>query len=288
MTTNSLRRMTWFLIAAYFLFLVIKIFTATLSPSASIAINIALLVSITILHGRVQLGIKNLAIFFVIVFVISNIYENMSVMTGFPFGNYHHSESLGPKLFLIPIIIAPTYFVVGYFSWCLSLILLDVFGGKLSAARLWSVPLVASFVMTMWDLQIDSISSTVNQSWFWHDGGAFFGVPFENYMGWLLCTYSFFQVFALYLRFHASADANFRQTKGNSHWYQAISIYAILSFPVMILPLLKADVLVTDMSGTQWSSMDMYESMALLTIFTMWFVVLLCYLKIRGGNQSVS
>lgn len=278
-------QLIWLLISIYFIYSAVKIFTGGLSPIINIALNIGLLVSIAIFHGRAQFGFKKLAIFFAIVFVISNAYENMSVMTGFPFGNYHHADSLGPKLFLIPIIIAPTYFVVGYFSWCLALILLDVFGNKLSGDRLWSVPLVASFVMTMWDLQIDSISSTINQSWFWHDGGSFFGVPFKNYMGWLLCTYSFFQVFALYLKNDSATEKNSQIYSYKSHWYQAISIYTILSLPIMILPLIKADVLVTDMSGTQWSSMDMYESMALLTIFTMWFVVLLCYLKIRVTND---
>lgn len=281
-------QMTWFLISVYFMYTAVKVFTDAISPAISIALNIGLLVAIAIFHGRIQLGFKKLAIFFAIVFVVSNAYENMSVMTGFPFGNYHHADSLGPKLFLIPIIIAPTYFVVGYFSWCLSLILLDVFGNRLSGDRVWSVPLVASFVMTMWDLQIDSISSTIDQGWFWHDGGSFFGVPFINYMGWLLCTYSFFQVFALYLRFDSAQENNSHIFSYKSHWYQAISIYTILSLPIMILPLIKADVLVTDMSGTQWSSMDMYESMALLTIFTMWFVVLLCFLKIRDMKRRLN
>ena len=286
MNSKINNQLTWLLISIYFVFSAAKIFIGGISPSINIALNIGLLVSIAISHGKVQLGFKQLAIFFAIVFVISNAYENMSVMTGFPFGNYHHADSLGPKLFLIPIIIAPTYFVVGYFSWCLALILLDVFGNKLSGDRVWSVPLVAAFVMTMWDLQIDSISSTIDQGWFWHDGGSFFGVPFINYMGWLLCTYSFFQVFALYLKFNSAQEKNSQIFNYKSHWYQAISIYAILSLPIMILPLIKTDVLVTDMSGTQWSSMDMYESMALLTIFTMWFVVLLCYLKIRATNHK--
>jgi uncharacterized membrane protein len=286
MNSKINNQLTWLLISIYFIFSAVKIFIGGISPSINIALNIGLLVSIAISHGKVQLGFKQLAIFFAIVFVISNAYENMSVMTGFPFGNYHHADSLGPKLFLIPIIIAPTYFVVGYFSWCLALILLDVFGNKLSEDRVWSVPLVAAFVMTMWDLQIDSISSTIDQGWFWHDGGSFFGVPFINYMGWLLCTYSFFQVFALYLKFNSAQEKNSQIIKFKSHWYQAIAIYAILSLPIMILPLIKSDVLVTDMSGTQWSSMDIYESMALLTIFTMWFVVLLCYLKIRVTNHK--
>ena len=285
MNTKTIQHITWYLIATYFVFSIIKTFSSIISPGITIALNISLLVAIVIFHGHVQIGLKKLAIFFAIVFVISNVYENMSVITGFTFGYYYHADSLGPKLFLIPIIIAPIYFVVGYFSWCIALVLLDVFSGNLIKDRIWSVPLVASFVMTMWDLQVDSISATVNKSWFWRDGGSYFGVPFENYTGWLLCTYSFFQVFALYLRSKPTIDGDLQTVDSKTRWYQAISIYAILSLPIMTLPLFKTDVLVTDLSGTQWSSMDIYQSTALVTIFTMWFVVLLGFLKIRNINQ---
>jgi len=33
----------------------------------------------------------------------------------------------------------------------------------------------------------------------WHDGGADFGVPLTNYLGWLLTSWMFYQVFALSL-----------------------------------------------------------------------------------------
>ena len=37
-----------------------------------------------------------------IAFTVSNFYENLSLLTGFPFGHYHYTEALGPKLFLVP------------------------------------------------------------------------------------------------------------------------------------------------------------------------------------------
>ena len=76
---------TWCLILTYFIFSAFKVFVGGILPSINIALNIGLLVGIAIMHGREQLGIKKLAIFFALVFVISNAYENMSVMTGFPF-----------------------------------------------------------------------------------------------------------------------------------------------------------------------------------------------------------
>ena len=279
-------RLTWILIFAFLCFTVLKTFTAVFSPTVGMILNMVILVAITISHAKSQYGLKTLGIFFVIVFVISNAYENMSVLTGFPFGNYHHADSLGPKLFLIPIIIAPTYFVVGYLSWSIALVLINVFGKKLTRHQVWSVPLVASFVMTMWDLQVDSISSTIRKGWFWHDGGHIFGVPFINYMGWLLCTFSFFLAFAIYLKGRSTADGNDQFSIPQSHWYQSVFTYFILSLPIAVLPLIGTDTIVTDPTGKNWGTMDMYQSMTLMTIFTMWFVSLVSVLKIHDHETG--
>lgn len=283
---RSSKQATWILIFAYLCLSIIKTFTGLLSPTIAMVLNIGILVGITICHAQAQYGLKTLGIFFVIVFVISNAYENMSVLTGFPFGYYNHADSLGPKLFLIPIIIAPTYFVVGYFSWSIALVLLDAFDKKLTRQQVWSVPLVASFVMTMWDLQVDSISSTIKKGWFWHEGGHIFGVPFINYMGWLLCTFSFFLVFAIYLKRRSASDNKDQSSSDQSHWYQSVSTYFILSLPMMALPLIGADMVVSDPTGKQWRAMDIYQNMALTTIFTMWFVALISVLKIRSYKKD--
>lgn len=274
-------RLTWILVFIYLCFTVVRTFREIISPTLGMILNMTILVAITLAHARAQYGLKILGVFFVIVFVISNAYENLSVLTGFPFGYYNHADSLGPKLFLIPIIIAPTYFVVGYFSWTIALVLLDAFENKLTGHRIWSVPLVASFVMTMWDLQVDSISSTIKKGWFWHEGGHIFGVPFINYTGWLLCTFSFFLVFSLYLKRRADTQTRQRTSIGRSHWYQSVSTYFILSLPILVLPLISTDTIVSDPTGKQWNTMDIYQNMTLITIFTMWFVSLISVLKIQ-------
>jgi hypothetical protein len=111
----------------------------------------------------------------VIAFIVSNFYENLSILTGFPFGHYHYTEALGPKLFLVPLLIAPAYFGCGYLAWSLAHVFVGVFGNKLRAEQIWRVPLVAAFVMVLWDLTMDPIAATVQKQWIWHDGGSYFG-----------------------------------------------------------------------------------------------------------------
>ena len=53
--------------------------------------------------------------------------------------------------------------------------------------------------MTQWDVVMDPPEATISKAWIWHDGGAHFGVPVSNYLGWLLTSWLFYQAFAIYL-----------------------------------------------------------------------------------------
>ncbi len=74
-----------------------------------------------LIHGALRYGITGIVVFLVLCLGISNVMENVGVMTGFPFGHYHYTDVLGPKLFLVPLLIGPAYFGTGYVSWVLAL-----------------------------------------------------------------------------------------------------------------------------------------------------------------------
>ena len=145
--------------------------------------------------------------FLVVCLGVSNAFENLSILTGFPFGWYHYSDALGPKLFLVPVLIGPAYFGMGYLSWTLARAILGDDNSRLAGLRSFATPMIASFIMVSWDLTIDPMASTINGSWIWRDGGSYFGVPVSNFLGWYLTVYVFFQCFAVYARSQAGAYA---------------------------------------------------------------------------------
>src|SRR5665811_1600689 len=51
--------------------------------------------------------------------------------------------------------------------------------------------LVGALVMTAWDLVVDPILSgpTVG-AWVWERGGPYYGVPVQNYLGWIVTTFT--------------------------------------------------------------------------------------------------
>ena len=245
------------------------------------------------LHGIRRYGWLRMVAFFVITQIVSNGFENMSILTGFPFGLYHYTG--GPKIFLVPWFIGLAYFTIGYGAWTLSATLLGRADAHLDLrtrqgkVNLVLLPVFAGALMTLWDLGMDSTSSTISHTWIWTHGGALFGVAAKNYFGWLFVTYVFFQIFTIILAV--------AQTRGTRDGFEvarpngsapAIVLYltagcgAVLKFWTMH----GTHDVVTDKAGVLWHVADIYESMMLISVFTVILLSVIGMGKILRGDES--
>ena len=242
-------------------------------------ITVTILMSFAIVHGVRRYRWRHFIVFFCLTFVISWSYETSSILTGFPFGHYHYTDVLGPKLWLVPLLIMPAYFSMGYLAWTLAHTLLDRFDDRLSNADVVLVPVVASFVMVMWDLCMDPALSTITGAWIWHDGGGYFGVPLVNFLGWYLCVFTIYLVFALYLR--RSPDWT-RATNlyERSAWTLPALMYGTVMLRIWIQPLMVSSVQVTSRDGHAWWTGDIHTALALVSLFTMLFVIVLALARV--------
>jgi putative membrane protein len=243
-------------------------------------ISVSILMGFAIVHGIRRYGWKHFVVFFIVTFVGSWSYETLSILTGFPFGHYVYTDQLGPKLWLVPLLIMPAYFSMGYIAWTLGHVLLDRFDDRLTGAEVVLVPALASFVMVMWDLCIDPASSTISAAWIWRDGGGYFGVPLVNFLGWYLCVFTIYLVFALYLR--RSADWTRAEDLGDrSTWVLPAVMYAAVMLPRLMEPLAGGDsVEVTSHDGHVWWTGDIHTASALVALFTMLFVTVLALVRV--------
>src|SRR5438128_12594646 len=57
-----------------------------------------LLFPFALIHGGRRYGWKTIGVFIVVTAIVSNILENSSILIGFPFGHYHYTDSLAPKI----------------------------------------------------------------------------------------------------------------------------------------------------------------------------------------------
>src|SRR6266478_6613986 len=98
--TNMTRTILWVLALAYAVALIANI---VFGLSIPIAVVLSISVAFALIHGAVRYGWRGIATFIVICLAVSNIMENASILTGFPFGHYHYTDVLGLKLFLVPV-----------------------------------------------------------------------------------------------------------------------------------------------------------------------------------------
>ncbi len=208
--------------------------------------------------------------------------ENLSILTGFPFGHYYYTDALGPKITLVPILIFPSYIAFGYLAWVLSILIV---GGVRRGSTIFTtvaVPLVASFMMVAWDLSLDPIASTINQTWVWTQGGGYFGVPISNFLGWSLTVYIFFQLFAMYLRKRGPTNP---PAIPITHYLQIILVYMWTGVGfVLNYPFRPTNTTITDVVGHIWQTSDIYETTAISAIYTMIFISTLALAILLRGR----
>lgn len=244
-------------------------------------VTLALLTAFTLLHGARRYGAGGIAAYFLVAVVVTNVFENLSIVTGFPFGAYHHTANMGPKLFHVPLIVGPIFAVAGYLAWVLAGILLGETAAGARRGVALARPLVAALVTTSWDLCVDAIGGTVNRDWVWAGGGGWFGVPWLNFFGWVLTTWVFFQLFAIYLARRAAAP---RPVDDTAYWWQAVVFWALIAAQFPLLAVIGPDVSVTDPAGTAWRTGHLFDAMAIASVFTMGFTALVaaCLLARRA------
>jgi uncharacterized membrane protein len=235
-----------------------------------------------LLHGASTYGWRGILCFLVVCLGVSNAFENLSIMTGFPFGWYHYSDAIGPKLFLVPLLIGPAYFGMGYLSWTLARAILGDEDTRLAGLLWFATPTIASFIMVSWDLTIDPMMSTINGSWVWHNGGSYFGVPVSNFLGWYLTVYVFFQYFALYARRRLAA-----YTQMPGYWATPLFAYtSIIIAPILGLLLgTEPATVLTDPVGHPWQVQDIRSVAALVCLFTALPFWLLAVFKTKAASR---
>lgn len=272
--------LNWGLIFFYILFTIYADISDNSLGVAVPIITIGILFLFAVVHGVTIYSLKDFIAFLLICLVISNIFENLGVMTGFPFGPYHYTDNMGPKLFYVPITVGIAYFSMGYLSWVLAHAVLGTYQYVPQRWNKLIVPLVATFVMVCWDVVMDPLSSTFSHDWIWHKGGGYFGVPFQNFMGWYLVVYSYNQVFALYLDRFSSRTSPAEMIQPKIFWSQVAFMYAVVALEYPFLSLVGENSQIMDQTGKVWWTADMYDTAAIISIYTMIFIAFVAVVRV--------
>jgi putative membrane protein len=292
----SLKSISITLISIYVVTALLKnLFNVVLIGDIWALIAILYLGIIAIKHSVLRYGTRHTLAFFMITAIVSWSLESLSITTGFPFGHYHYTSLLGFKIGLVPGLILPAYFAMGYLAWTMSHIILSRFEANYTQWDFLLIPAVSSLIMVAWDLTFDPLSSTVTSLWVWEQGGAYFGVPFQNFVGWYFCV---FIIFALFFQYIKNKRTSCNQLNLKSFWLYPTLTYLFFSFETVTKPLrvilgYDQNVLVPKDNAnislaTLWYTFDIYVSLALVSIFTMIMIGLFTLVLIVRNNRLIN
>jgi len=105
--------------------------------------------------------------------------EFIGSRTGFPFGRYHYTDRLQPQLGRVPLLIPVAWLMMLPPAWAISALIAGQYN--------WAFVLLSALAFTAWDLFLDP-QMVGWKLWVWEKSGGFFGIPWTNYLGWLLVS----------------------------------------------------------------------------------------------------
>jgi uncharacterized membrane protein len=109
--------------------------------------------------------------------------EAVGLRTTYPFGSYDYANSLGPKLFDVPVVIPLAWAMMAYPALLVA--------RRLAKGRFWT-PVIAAWALASWDLFLDPMM-VADGHWHWH--GDFIAlpgidsVPVSNYIAWFISAF---------------------------------------------------------------------------------------------------
>jgi uncharacterized membrane protein len=275
----------WFLVTLYAAARVLQILPGRVPMPAVVALHVFPPAIFALVHGARYYGRRGIIVFVGLILLVGSMFEKVGVHSRFPFGQHYFTDLMGPKIFAVPFMIGVAYVGMAYLSWTLAMIILGNIQKPLVGGRVFVLPMVAAFIMVSWDLSMDPVWATILRAWVWSEGGAYFGVPFTNFMGWYLTVYVIFQSFAFYL--HRSPGA--RTPRPVVYWCEAVFFYAVSAAGnlLLIIPRPRPSV-VSDPTGTLWKVSDIIGACVLVTIFTMGVFVVLAWVRLAGNKSGAT
>ncbi len=223
-------------------------------------------VAFAVLHSVESFGRRDTLATFATVFAVGYVFEAVGTETGLIYGAYYYPESLnGPLLWGVPPLLPLIYVAMGYASFWTARLLLGRLG-RLQWRDALPLSVVAAFLMVLWDLAIDPTQSTVLSRYVWLHGGAYFGVPFQNFVGWFACSLTFFLLVSAYFVRYGRGAGRIRAVR--SVMAEPVLLYTIAAVAAA-MPLIRGDV--TAIS----------QSMTLIALFGMGLPILVATFRLR-------
>lgn len=153
-------------------------------------------------HAWPTLGGKVCAAMLIIGTAISLFFECTGCNFGWFFSKYtYYSYIPGPKIGGFPVFAAVAYGIGNYIIWGSVRAMVGQYGSRLTKRDVIVMPILSSLILVTVDFATDPFLSTINGTHIWDEPGVYYGIPWQNYMGWYFMAYVLYLLIALVIYF---------------------------------------------------------------------------------------
>lgn len=223
--------------------------------------------SIAIVHGIPMYGKKKIILITIWGSLCSMFFECCGCNFGWFFSKYIYTANIpGPKVFGFPLLVIICYGCATYVLWATVMAALGKFKHEFTKVDIFIVAAFCSLLFVSIDLITDPLSSTMQGLWVWDEHGCYYGIPFQNYLGWYLMSYVEYVVCGLIL-YHNPQENKLPEAAGKkAFWYAPVLIYG-LWYPQVFFYLFmgRNHEVATRVTGQSFWTTDIYQGMFIVS-----------------------
>jgi len=207
------------------------------SPLITYAVS-NMAVVLCLIHCSMWAGWPSTIKIFLVTWLTGYFTEVLGVNFQFLYGLYYYPDVIsGPLVLGVPPMAMLIYFPLGYTCFIMGRAVIGGLSKQVTGLRLIGVAIFAGLAMTTHDFSNDPFQSTVRGLWVWPNGGAYFGVPIQNFIGWFVLT-SFFSIIVGLIANSASAMKYISTSRAPNFFLPVILLYLVFELPQMLRPIL--------------------------------------------------
>lgn len=201
----------------------------TTGERPSLILSNIILAAAMLFHAGHLLGWRRAWMFFGLCVGLSFGAETLSIATGLA-TPYYYTPVLGPRLGPVPLVIPLGWFTMMYASHTVVNLIAEgqVISTRGKGAWILGLAALTALVMTAWDITMDPYMVLKAKAWVWEQPGAYFGIPFANYLSWVETTF----IISVSLRLTERSEAPPPDTS-HPTWFLALPlvVFGLLGLP---------------------------------------------------------
>ncbi len=157
----------------------------------------------TLWHAFQKFGIRNALVFLILVLFVSFGLEFIGTNLANDFnGYYKYSEYLGLQIFGVPLLVILMWVSIIYVSHQVSEHITNFrFTGTTTFVQKFWISawcaLLTSLIVVSWDFALEPLARELGW-WEWLVEGEYFGVPLQNFVGWIVISFSAVFIYKLF------------------------------------------------------------------------------------------